>query len=124
MNSIQKQKGALIGFGVVLAIVSILLLAFGILLTVKGAQNIGEAAGIIKLVFGVIMLLLFAPCGIAGVRFIWIGSALTATQGSIKMGNIAKEGGTVNMVKCDKCGTEIKAGETACSNCGKPVERN
>lgn len=123
MNIIKKQKGMLIGLGVVCAIISILLLVFGIILTIGGASNIGAAEGIIKLVFGIIMLLLFIPLGLAGVRFIWVGCALTATEGSIKMGNIAKEGGTVNMVKCDKCGTEIKAGETICSNCGKPIEK-
>ena len=123
MNSIQKQKTALIAFGAVLGIVGVLLLVFGIILTVSGANNITEVGGIIKLVLGILMIVLFIPSLLLCVRLVWVGLALTATNGSIKMGNIAKEGGTVNMVKCDKCGTEIKDGETACSNCGKPFER-
>lgn len=123
MNSIQKQKTALIAFGAVLGIVGVLLLVFGIILTVGGVKNITEVGGIIKLVLGIIMIVLSFPASLLGVRLVWVGLALTATNGSIKMGNIAKEGGTVNMVKCDKCGTEIKDGETVCSNCGKPFER-
>lgn len=120
MNSIQKQKGALIGLGVVLLVLSFLSAIFGVILIVSGSANLSSASGIIKLVFGIILsLLTFAFCP-AGVKCVWVGSALKATKGSIKQGNIAKEGGTVNMKKCDKCGTEIKDGETVCSNCGKP----
>lgn len=122
MNSIQKQKGALIGVGIALIILSILSAVFGIILIVSGSSNLGVASGIIKLVFGIILVLLtFALCP-AGIKCVWVGSALKATQGSIKQSNIAKEGGTVNMKKCDKCGTEIKDGETVCSNCGKPYK--
>ena len=119
MNTIQKQKGGLIGISVFMIIIAILLVKFGIILTISGAGAITQASGIIKLVFGVLMIVLSIPCAIFGIRFIWVGFALTATQGSIKMGNIAKDGGTVNMRKCDKCGTELKDGENVCSNCGK-----
>ena len=122
MNTIQKQKGGLIGLGIFLLVVAGLLLTFGVILTIKGAGTISETAGIVKLVFGILMLVLSVPSIFTGVKFIWVGGALTATQGSIKMGNIAKEGGTVNMKKCDKCGTERKEGETVCSNCGKQFE--
>lgn len=122
MNTIQKQKGGLIGLAVFMLVIGVLLLTFGIILTISGAGAITETSGIIKLVFGILMLILSIPCALAGIRFLWIGCALTATQGSIKMGNVAKEGGTVNMKKCDKCGTERKDGETECSNCGKVFE--
>ena len=120
MNSIQKQKGWLIALGVVLLVLAAVSAVFGIILLVGGIAKITESAGVIKLIFGIILILvtvLFVPTGL---KCVWVGSALKATQGSIKMGNIAKEGGTVNMKKCDKCGTEIKDGETVCSNCGKP----
>jgi RecJ-like exonuclease len=65
---------------------------------------------------------LFFPSVGFGIKFTWVGTALTATTGSVKQGNIAKDGGTVNMVKCDKCGTERKDGETVCSECGKTFE--
>ena len=121
MNSIQKQKVLLIGLGVVFIVIAILLASFGGFLTATGAVSLNTTAGIVKLVFGILMLLGFFPCVWAGIRFIWVGAVLIAVRGSIKMGNIAKEGGTVNMKKCDKCGTELKEGETECSNCGKKV---
>lgn len=122
MNSIQKQKGFLIGLGVALIVVSILLASFGAFLTARGAVDLSGAAGIVKLVFGILMLLLFFPAILGGIRFIWVGYSLVATMGSIKQGNIAKEGGTVNMKKCDKCGTELKDGQTECPECGKKFE--
>lgn len=123
MNSIQKQKGFLIGFGVAVCVAAILFLVFGLVLTITGAGNLEQVTGIVRLVFGVLMLLLTAPTLWAGIKYTWLGCAVTATNGSIKQGNIAKEGGTVNMAKCDKCGTELKEGETECSNCGNPVEK-
>ena len=123
MNKIQKQKGGLIAIGIIAVVVAILFLAFGILLLVKGIGNVSEssklAVGIIKIVLGAIFCLLFIPSIGYGIYSIWIGLTLKAMFGSIKEGNIAKEGGTINMKKCDRCGTEILEGEEKCSNCGK-----
>lgn len=122
MNTIKKQKGALIGLGVFALVASILLIVFGVLLIVKGATNLEQTSGIVKLVVGIVMALISMPLCVCGIKMVWVGAYMTATTGSIKMGNIAKEGGTVNMKKCDKCGTELKDGETKCSNCGKLFE--
>lgn len=125
MNSIQKQKGGLLFLGIGALVLSILSIAGGVALIVNGAKAVAEqvsVGGIVMLVFGVILCILFVVGFIFATYSIFVGVALKATKGSIKQGNIAKEGGTVNMVKCDKCGTELKTGETACSNCGKKVE--
>lgn len=123
MNKIQRQKGGLLVLGIISFVVAILFVVFGVLLLVKGIGNVADnstlAVGIIKIVIGAIMCLLFFPSISFGIYAIAITLAMKATKGSIKMGNIAKEGGTVNMRKCDKCGTELKDGETVCSNCGK-----
>jgi len=120
MNSIEKQKGALIGVGIFLMFVAATAAVFGVILIVKGAADLTATSGIIRLVFGILLTLLACPFTLTGIKCVWVGSALKATKGSIKQGNIAKEGGTVNMKKCNKCGTEIKEGEEVCSNCGKP----
>ena len=122
MNKIEKQKGMLVGLGIIAFVMAILTLVFGIILIVHGAGALGEAGGIVKLLFGILLVILSFPLGLFGAKCIWVALALNAVKGSIKEGNIAKEGGTVNMKKCDKCGTERKDGETACSNCGKPFE--
>ena len=122
MNTIQKQKAWLIALGAIICAVSILLMVFGIILTVGGAKNLSSTIGIVKLVIGIIMTLASVPVLVTGIHYVWIGCAMTATKGSIKMGNIAKENGTINMKKCDKCGTELKDGETECLNCGKKFE--
>ena len=123
MNTIQKQKGGLVILGILAIIAAVLFAVFGVLLLVRGISNVAAegtlTVGIIKIVVGAIMCLLFLPTVGFGIYALAITLAMKATKGSIKMGNIAKEGGTVNMRKCDKCGTELKDGETVCSNCGR-----
>ena len=121
MNSIQKQKGMLIALGAIMCVFAILGFVFGPILIVKAAVALGDAISIIKLVIGILLILLALVLLPFGIKCLWIALVLKATKGSIKQGNIAKEGGTVNMKKCDKCGTEIKDGEKVCSNCGKEI---
>ena len=122
MNSIQKQKGWLIGLSIAMLVLGVVALVVGVILLVSGILAIPELAGILKTVFGGILVLLGLVGIPVGIRWAWVGLVLKATKGSIKQGNIAKEGGTVNMKKCDKCGTERKEGEEVCSNCGKNFE--
>ena len=122
MNKIKGQKALLITFGACAIVISILCAVFGALLLIHGIIGIPETSGIIKTVFGGMLVAIFLALIGFGVRWLWVGLAIKATEGSIKEGNIAKESGTVNMKKCDKCGTELKDGETICSNCGKVFE--
>ena len=123
MNKIEKQKGGLVTLGIIGLVAAALFLVVGIILLVSGISTLANTGslvgGILKTVFGGLMILLFFPLIGFGIHATWIGLSLKATKGSIKEGNIAKDGGTVNMRKCDKCGTELKDGETVCSNCGK-----
>ena len=118
MNKIQKGKSLLIGLGFGAIVLGLLALVGGIVLLVKGIGTISETAGIVKTVFGAILLLFSFGAVPFGIKWTWVGLALNATQGNLKEDNIAMAG-TVNMKKCDKCGTELKDGETKCSNCGK-----
>ncbi len=122
MNSIQKQKGWLVGISIAMIVLGAVALVGGIILLVSGIPAIPAVAGILKVVFGGLLVLFGLVSMPLGIRWAWVGLALSATKGSIKQGNIAKEGGTVNMKKCDKCGTERKEGEEVCSNCGKKFE--
>ena len=119
MNTIKRQKALLMGLGIGALVLSVLCAVFGTILLINGITAIPEASGVIKTVFGGMLLALFLALIGFGIRWTWVAIALKATEGSIKEGNIAKQGGTVNMRKCDKCGTELLDGETVCSNCGK-----
>ena len=122
MNNIEKQKTTLIAVGIILLALSIGLLAGGIVMLTSGIPAIADnnlVNGVVLVVFGIVSLVLFLPALGFGIYCTWIGFYTTATKGSIKQGNIAKEGGTVNMAKCDRCGTEKTEGQTHCSECGK-----
>lgn len=126
MNKIQKQKGWLIAISVIVLVLSIASICGGVVLLtsgIKGVNDANNAGAIVKIVFGALLSLAFAPGIVLGFRYLWVGLYMTATKGSIAEGNIAKEGGTVNIKKCDKCGTELKDGETVCSECGKSFEK-
>ena len=122
MNTIKKQKNMLICLAIVLLLLGVGCAVFGVLMLIKGIANAGDVTGILRIIFASLLLILFIMLTLIGIRWLWVGTALKATEGSIKEGNIAKEGGTMNMKKCDKCGTELKDGETVCSNCGKKFE--
>lgn len=122
MNKIQKQKEMLIAIGIILLALSIGLVVGGIVMLTAGIPAIADnnlVNGVVLVVFGIVSLVLFLPALGIGIYCTWLGFYTSATKGSIKQGNIAKEGGTVNMQKCDRCGTEKAEGQTHCSECGK-----
>ena len=124
MNSIQKKKGALIGLAIGILVVGILALVGGIILIVFGAKNLGDeniAYGITLLIFGII-LALGGLLGMAwGIRYIWVGSAVKATKGSIAEDNLAKSNQSSSIIKCPKCGCTNAVNNVECSNCGEPL---
>ena len=113
MNLIEKRKGQL-------KFISILILLFGVVLATSGVvlllnSGIGSDLDIMKLVFGIV-LVVFGITGLAmGVFFTIMANSIKATQGSIAENNLGK--GTVNMLKCENCGTEVEAGQTICAKC-------
>lgn len=126
MNKIQKQKGALLTMGIVSLVLAVLAIVGGVALIFNGAKTVSRdgsnVGSILMVVFGAIFCILFVVLFVFGIYGVFVASAEKATQGSIKEGNIAKDGGTVNMRKCDKCGTELKDDDTVCPNCGKKVD--
>ncbi len=112
-NLIEKRKGQLQFIGAIV-------LALGVILAVTGVVlfltcGIGKDLNVIKLVFGILLLIL-GIAGIAcGVVFSWTANAVKATKGSIAEDNLGK--GTVNMNKCDNCGAEVEEGVKICKKC-------
>lgn len=121
MNKIEKNKKILIGISIGMIVLGVLMLAGGIVLTVFGCKDITKSSGIIKLVFGILLILLSLGVEFYSIPMLITGGALRATQGSIAEGNLAK--GTVNMRKCQICGSEIAENEPFCPNCGKSTSQ-
>ena len=112
-NIIEKRKGQL-------QFVGAIVLALGVILAVTGVVllltcGIGKDLSVIKLVFGILLLILGVAGLACGVVFSWVGKAVTATKGSIAEENLGK--GTVNMNKCENCGAEVEAGVKICAKC-------
>lgn len=114
MNKIQKGKTALVAFGIIGIVLGLVSLIVGIILvsTCSGESGLD----VLKLVFGILLILLFFPIVIFGVYFTWMGGALKATNGSVVEDNLGK--GTMNKALCNNCGCELH-GEKCCPNCGK-----
>ena len=115
-NKIEKQKGVVIGFGIACFVMNIISIIFGILL-LKASGKEG-ATLVLHIVFGIILILLAILLLVLGIRIIWVGSAIKATNGSISEENLAKGDGTNNAKKvCPKCGCTNTLDATECSNC-------
>lgn len=109
MNMIEKRKGQLKGFGIILLILSALALAGGVVMIVLGGANGWLIIG------GVILAVLGIAGLVIGVIFTWTACAVKATHGSIAEDNLAI--GTVNMHKCENCGAAVEEGVTICKKC-------
>lgn len=119
MNKIQKSKGALIGISIGGMVLGLALVVAGIILAIFGGKGLAGdniTGGILKLVFGILMIPLGGTLIVFGFIFTFTGASLKATNGSVAEGNLAK--GTVNMNKCHICGHEISEGTDFCANCG------
>ena len=114
MNIIEKRKGQLKGLGVILLIIGALFLVGGVLMIALGAANPW------LIIAGVVLSVLGIAGVIVGVIFAWVSSAVKATSGSIAEDNLAK--GTVNMHKCENCGSEVEEGVKICEKCEKNLQ--
>ena len=124
MNSIEKGKHNLVSLSVIISLFSTILSALSIAMLIYGINNIknSQVVGIILIVVGAVFALTFLSGIAIGLIMLFTGKALVATKGSIREGNLAKNG-TVNMKKCANCGIEI-GNDEFCPNCGKSQENN
>jgi len=114
-------RKSLMTVSIVLLILCLAALGGGIAMIVVGATS-GVLAKIIWMsIVGGILVILGAIFSIVAVYMFFVSmSMIKVDQGSVKDGNRAK--GTVNVVKCDKCGQELPDNAIFCSKCGTPVE--
>lgn len=112
-NIIEKRKSQLNFIGVIVLALSVILTVAGVVLTLT--CGLGEDLSVVKLVFGIILIVI-GIAGIAlGIILTWMASSVKATNGSIAEDNLGK--GTANMHKCENCGAEVEDGKTICSKC-------
>lgn len=123
MNKIEKGKKALIWLGVGSFILTIILIVVGIFVIINGAKSLSDGVSvrnIFEIVAGSILLLISFFFAYIGIYFCWVGSAIKATNGSIKDDDLCK--GTVNMKKCKNCGSEVCLSDKVCGQCGNKLE--
>lgn len=124
MNKIEKGKKGLIWIGVIALVLSVVGVVAGTWIVVACAKSLAEAitaGNIIGVVAGSLLILLSFALIFVGIHFVWIGAVIKATNGSIKDDDLCK--GTVNMIKCPKCGNEVAADDKVCGNCGKVLAK-
>lgn len=109
---------------IIVIILSIALLAGGITLIVLGAINPDGAWQIVwRILVGILLLALGGILvGVGITMFAVTRSMLDIDEGNVADGNRAI--GTVNVLKCEKCGTKLDDKAKFCKNCGEAVELN
>lgn len=116
-------KKELTCIGIIVLIVSALLLGGGIALIVFGAFNPNGAWAIIwRVALGVLGVILGGILLSVGITMV----AVTRSMINTEDGNVSDERnsgkGTINIVKCEKCGTKLSDDARFCKACGEPVE--
>ena len=123
MNKLIKGKKSLITISIVLMLLSLLLVGGSVGLIVYGANVVSEKVltGIILIVVGSLLAILFLGGIIFSFVLYFTGRSLVALNGSVAEENLAK--GTVNMIKCGNCGAEVEKNDKFCPKCGTTTEQ-
>ena len=110
---------------VVILLLSIALLVVGIFMIVKGALNPNGAWQIIwRVLLGVVSLVIGGILLGVGITMF----AVTRSMINVEQGNVSdvenRAIGTINVLKCEKCGSKLSDDAKFCKECGEPVELN
>lgn len=128
MKNIQKDvyheanysRGTLLTVSIVLLLLALGALIGGIILFVSGVTSKVILSIILKVIFGVLLSAGGIALGVFAVIMLFTAISMIKNKyGSVKDGNRAI--GTVNVVKCDKCGEELPDNAEFCSKCGTQV---
>ena len=124
MNKIERQKSQLIAISTIIIVVSAIIMLIGVAMLISGAVSTTLTAGgkVRSIAFGAVFTLI-GMAGIAfGIVYLVTGRSLKATKGSIAEDNLGH--GTVNMIKCSKCGNKVNPEDKYCGHCGATLESN
>ncbi len=114
-------RKALMVFSSVLLAISIGIIAFGICLVIEGCKSDVASSIAFNISFGVMLILLSLASGsISLVMLLTSLGMIKNNQGNVKDGNRAI--GTINISKCDKCGSQLTENAAFCHKCGCPVD--
>ncbi len=116
-------KKELIATSVIVLIIALGIMAGGIALIVLGAINPDGAWQIIwRVLVGIVLVLL----GVIVLSVSITMFAITRSMINNKDGNVSDVGnsaiGTININKCEKCGTKLSFDAKFCKECGEPLE--
>jgi hypothetical protein len=118
----RHDKSHLQTVAVIALLVATLLIVGGIVLFVNGCQASGVWTKIWKIILGLAFVVPGVPVGIAGIMMLITASSMI----NVKDGSVADVGnsamGTVNVLKCNKCGEKLDEDSTFCTKCGTEVE--
>ena len=109
---------------IVVLVLSLAILAGGVALVVLGAiNNEGVWQIVWRILVGAVLVVLGGVMtGVGVTMFAVTRSMLNIDEGNVADGNRAI--GTVNVNKCDKCGTKLADNAKFCKKCGEAVEEN
>ncbi len=115
-------KSQLLIVAIIVMLVSLAMLIGGIALFVNGCLSDGVINIIWKIVLGIILALFGGTLGWVSIMMLFTGiSMIKVKDGNVKdVGNSGM--GTVNILKCDKCGESLEEGSTFCPKCGTEVD--
>lgn len=123
-KNIYKEAGygrkQLLIASIVVLVLSVVALVGGIVLLVNGIRISGVFSKIWRIVLAVILILLGLMFGYGA--FTALGAAMGMMKNdsmNVKDGNRAI--GTLNVLKCDKCGREVEEGAEFCNHCGESL---
>ncbi len=117
----RYDKGHLTLVGLIVMVLALAGIIGGICLIVKGINVSGVWATIWRILLGAILTLF-------GGSFGWVAIMLLSTANAminVKDGNVSDVGnsamGTVNVLKCAKCGEKLRDDAEHCTKCGTKV---
>lgn len=123
-NAYQKPKTGkhqLTIVSLVILILSLCTLILGVVLIVRGIIVAGIASKIWRIVLGGLLALLGVIFSYASFMALFTSFAMLKNDSmNVKDGNSAI--GTLNVLKCDRCGYEVQQGANHCNHCGASLE--